>query len=83
MGDIFSALVVTQEKLDVLRREIAVQINIQVESNFQIVFCCDTDGKENYLHILELDKHKRNHFLTIQLLARQNKVLGKKLSIVS
>ena len=53
------------------------------KATFQIVFCCDTDGKENYLHILELDKHKRNHFLTIQLLACQNNVLGKRLSMVS
>merc|ERR1719369_2757816 len=45
LGDIFSALVVTQEKLDVL-------------------------------YILELDEHKRNHFLAIQLLARQNYVLN-------
>ena len=34
LSDIFSTLVVTQEKLDVLRREIAVQINKQVKSNF-------------------------------------------------
>ena len=53
------------------------------KATFQIVFCYDADGKENYLHILELDKHKRNHFLTIQLLACQNNVLGKRLSMVS
>ena len=53
------------------------------EATFQTEFCCEIEGEENYLHILELDEHKRNHFLTIQLLARQNNVLGKKLSIVS
>ena len=66
LSDIFTALVIAQEKLNVLRKA------------FNHWCHCKRWGK--YLDILELDKLERNHFLTIQLFGCQNNILRKSLS---